>query len=72
MIITTGRVRDGTVQIEPRSLPEGTEVTILAMEGDETFQLEPEDKRKLLAALAELDRGESVDASELLKEIRGS
>jgi len=35
----------------------------------ETFRLSPEDKQRLLDAIAEADRGEFVDAEELLAEL---
>ena len=42
MLITTGKVQDGTIQLEGESLPEGAIVTVLTYEGDETFELGPE------------------------------
>jgi hypothetical protein len=71
VIVTTGKVHDGAIQIEPKSLPEGMKVMVLAMEGDETFELSAEDEGKLLEAIAELERGEFVDAPDLLKELHG-
>ena len=65
MIVTTGKVHDGAIPIDPKSLPEGMKVTVLAMEGDETFELSAEDEGKLLEAIAELERGEFVDAPDL-------
>jgi hypothetical protein len=35
----------------------------------ETFSLSPEDKQRLLESIAEADRGEFVDADELLAEL---
>ena len=70
MIITTGRVRRGKIEIDDTALPEGTKVTVLASEGEETFELGPRDEAALLAAIAEAERGESVSAEEVLQEIR--
>ena len=56
--------------MEPGSLPEGAEVTILAMENGETFELAPEQESELLAAIDAAERGEWVMASEVLEEIR--
>jgi hypothetical protein len=39
-------------------------------EGDETFELDASQESELLAAIAEADRGELIDATELLKQIR--
>lgn len=72
MLITTGKVRGGTIQIDARNLPEGATVTVLAPEGDETFELSSEEEAKLLAAIAEAERGETTNAADLLKQIRRS
>ena len=57
MLITTGKVQDGTIQLEGESLPEGAIVTVLTHEGDETFELGPEQEAQLLAAIGEAERG---------------
>jgi len=40
MLITTGKVNDGVIQVEAKDFPDGTTVTVLAHEGDETFELD--------------------------------
>ncbi|MGQ0835331.1 MAG: hypothetical protein ACT4O5_10505 [Gammaproteobacteria bacterium] len=70
MKVTSGRVRNGRIDVEGEPLPEGASVMILSIEGDETFELSPDEEAALDAALAEASRGEFVDASEVLKEIR--
>jgi hypothetical protein len=72
MLITTGKVNKGVIQIDSSDLPDGTTVTVIAHEGDETFEVDPAQEKELLAAIAEADRGASVSASELLKRIRSS
>ena len=72
MLITTGKVNDGVIQVETEDLPEGTTVTVLAHEGDETFELDAAQEAHLMAAIAEARRGELVDASEVLQQIRHS
>ncbi len=52
------------------SLPEGTKVTILVHEDDETFELGAEEEAALLSALAEAERGDGLSASEVLHELR--
>ncbi|MCX5720823.1 MAG: hypothetical protein NT179_02170 [Nitrospirae bacterium] len=66
MLITTGTVHGGTIKVDAKSLPEGTVVTVLASEGDETFELLPQEEAKLLAAIAEAERGETASASQVL------
>lgn len=70
MLITTGIVQGGTIKLDDPNLPEGTLVTVLAPEGDETFELAPAEEAKLLAAIAEAERGEITNATDLLKQIR--
>jgi len=72
MLITTGRVRRGRIEVDSAALPEGTKVTVLAREGEESFELGPEDEAALLAAIAEAERGETVGAAEVLRKIRGT
>lgn len=72
MIITTGKVRDGAIQLDGEGLPEGAIVTVLTHEGDETFELGPEQEAQLLKALDEAERGEVIGASQLLEQIRPS
>jgi hypothetical protein len=69
MLITTGKVLGGIIKLDEKSLPEGAIVTVLAPEGDETFELQPEEELQLLAAIAEAERGEASDASQVLKQI---
>ena len=70
MLITTGKVTNGVIQVEGKDLPEGAIVTILAHEGDETFELDSEQENRLLAAIAEAERGELFSSSDLLNKIR--
>jgi hypothetical protein len=70
MMITTGKVNDGVIKVDPERLPDGTIVTLLVQEGDETFDLSPAQEAELCAAIAEADRGELVDASKVLQLIR--
>ena len=72
MLITTGKVHDGTIQLEGESLPEGAIVTVLTHEGDETFELNPEQEAELLAAIREAERREVITASQLLQQLRSS
>jgi hypothetical protein len=72
MIITTGKVSNGTIHIDSNDLPDGTTVTLLAHGGDETFELDAAQEIELLAAIAEAESGEVVDAIDLLQQIRHS
>lgn len=70
MLITTGQVHRGAIEVDNSSLPEGTKVTILVHGDDETFELSAEEDAKLLAAMAEAKRGDGLSASQVLHELR--
>lgn len=70
MRMARGTVVSGKVVIEGDALPEGASVTVLAPEGDESFELGPTEEEALLAAMAEADRGEVVSADEVVRGLR--
>lgn len=70
MQLATGTVVGGKIVVEGEPLPDGTVVTILAREADETFEIPPELEADLLASMAEADRGETVPADEVLQRLR--
>ncbi len=70
MQLATGTVVGGKVVVEGDPLPEGTIVTILAREADETFEVPPELEAELLESIAQADRGETISADELLERLR--
>jgi hypothetical protein len=70
MQLATGTVIGGKVVVEGASFPEGTVVTILARESDETFEVPLELEADLAASLAEADRGETITAAELFERLR--
>ena len=72
MRVTSGKVVSGRVVVEGEPLPEGSVVTILSREADETFQLDEAAERELLASIAEADRGELIPTQEVLKSLRKS
>jgi hypothetical protein len=69
MLITTGRVNGDSIKVDVGTLPDGANVTVLLPENGETFDLNPEDETRLLAAIAEAERGALTDAQSLLEKI---
>jgi hypothetical protein len=67
--ITSGRVVDGQVVVDGE-LPEGVEVTLLALDGEETFEADAELEALLLESIAQGERGETIPAEDLLRELR--
>ena len=57
----SGRVRNGDEKPDDGSAPG---------DRDQTFALSAEEEAEIDAALAEIERGEVVDAAEVLKQIR--
>jgi hypothetical protein len=70
MQLATGIVVKGKVIVEGEPLAEGTVVTILAREADETFEVPPELEGELSASIAEADCGETISADELIERLR--
>jgi hypothetical protein len=61
MKIITGTVTDGQIVIEGQPFAEGQK--------NETFRLSPAEKQQLRDSIAQADRGEFVDAEQLLSEL---
>ncbi|HEV7796780.1 MAG TPA: hypothetical protein VGO73_01395 [Pyrinomonadaceae bacterium] len=59
MLITTGQVQNGAIEVDHNSLLEGAKFTILVHEDDETFKLSADEEANLLAAVAEAERGDA-------------
>jgi beta-lactam-binding protein with PASTA domain len=69
MRIASGKVVDGRVELETE-LPEGASVTVLALEGDETFEIDQETESMLLEAIGQCDRAQTTPMAKLLSELR--
>jgi hypothetical protein len=69
MRVASGKVIAGKIVVEGAPFEEGANVTVIAAEGSETFELGTEDEAALLAAIAEVNRGEIVDGHELLAKL---
>jgi hypothetical protein len=69
MVIASGKVVDGRVELDT-ALPEGAHVTVLAPEGDETFEADAATERMLLESIAQCERGEAIPMAQLLGELR--
>ena len=68
MRITKGKVIDGQIVVEGESLTEGSVVTVLVSD-ERTFTLSQEEETALLEAIAEADRGDLLDAEDVLKRL---
>ena len=71
MQVFSARVRGGNIVPEEGvTLPEGTKVTVIADDDQKTFSTTADEERKLLDAIAEVERGETVRAEDLLERLR--
>jgi hypothetical protein len=62
-------VIDGRLVLDAE-LPEGADVTVLARDEEETFEVDAELEAVLLESIAQGERGEHIWAEELLREMR--
>ena len=69
MVIASGKVVGGRVELDSK-LPEGASVTVLAREGDETFEADPDTERMLLDSIARCDSCETIPLTQLLGDLR--
>jgi hypothetical protein len=68
MRITKGKVVNGSIVVEGEPLDEGSVVTVLVSD-ENVFTLSPAEEAILLESIAEANRGELIDASDLLKRL---
>ena len=71
MRVFSGRVHNGAIVPEDGvMLPEGMQVTVLLDNGDDSFEVSPEQEEELLEATAGVERGETVREEDLLARLR--
>jgi hypothetical protein len=68
MRITKGRVVNGHIEVEDETLAEGSSVTVLVSE-ESTFTLTEQEEAILLDSIAEANRGELLDAKDILRRL---
>ena len=67
----SAKVVDGQLDLPEGELEDGVTVTILVPEESGRFELTDEQRKELLEAVAEADRGEGMDGWQLLDELGG-
>jgi len=67
--IVTGKVVGGKIEVEGERLKEGSTVTVLAQEDDETFELTAEQEAELSRRIQAVESGRFVNGDELLDEL---
>ena len=66
--ITKGKVVNGSILVEGEPLDEGAVVTVLFSD-EHVFTLSPAEEATLIESMAEADRGELIDAQDVLKRL---
>jgi hypothetical protein len=69
MRIASGKVVGRRVELDGE-LPEGASVTVLALEGDETFEADPETETMLVDAMTQCLQGQVTRLRDFLGEMR--
>ena len=69
MQVATGTVINGKIVLEGVPLTEGAIVTVVTRGADESFSLTEAQENELLAAMAEIERGEYLSLEELLQSL---
>jgi predicted transcriptional regulator len=69
MQVATGTVVNGKIVLEGVPLAEGALVAVVTRGADESFSLSEAQEGELLAAMAEIERGEYVSLEELLQSL---
>ena len=69
MRIAPGKVVNGRVELDAE-LPDATSVTVLALEGDETFEADTETEQMILQAIAPCEKGQTTPMANLVSELR--
>ena len=69
MRIAPGKVVNGRIELDAE-LPEGTTVTVLALDGDETFDADAETEQMLLQAIAQCEKGQTTPMADLVSQLR--
>ena len=68
MRITKGKVVNGHIEVEDEALDEGSSVTVLVSD-ESTFTLTDQEEAALLDSIAEANRGDLLDAKDVLRRL---
>jgi hypothetical protein len=67
--MATGKVVKGRVVLEGDPLPEGASVTVIVGDGEQAFELSPEEEEQLLESIAEADAGLARPIEKALRDL---
>lgn len=70
MKLANGTVEEGKVVIDGDPLPEGSVVTVIAPDSNETFTVPPDLESELKESLAQAARDEAIPIEEVIRRLR--
>src|SRR3990172_11237278 len=70
MKVAAGTVIGGKVEVHGETLTEGSTVTVLLRDNNESFDLTADEEAELLESIAAIERGEFVSGDQLLERLR--
>jgi hypothetical protein len=70
MKIITGKIVDGRIVVEGTPFDEGSTVTVIVGDDDESFELSAGQESALLLALEEAEQGDTLSPDELFASLR--
>ena len=68
MQIAFGKIVDGRMVVDA-DRPEGDSLTVLLIQGDGTFEADPDIEKMLLEAIAQCERHETTPMAQLLRDL---
>lgn len=69
MRVLSGTVVKGKIVVEGEPLTDGSTVTVIAREDDETFELSPTEEAAILDAISDIEQGRGIDGHRFLEEL---
>ena len=72
MRVATGKIIEGKVVVEGDPWTEGSVVTVMARDDEQSFEVSADEERALLEAIAQADRGQVVSWEVLRERLRHS
>lgn len=72
MRVATGKIIEGKVVVEGDPWAEGSVVTVMARDDEQSFEVSADEERALLEAIAQADRGQVVSWEVLRERLRHS
>ena len=70
MKVASGKVIGGKVIVEAGVFDDGADVTVIARDDDEQFTASHEQEAALLAAIAEVENGQTITGTALVERLR--